>query len=307
MNNYYFCIDVGGTETKGGIIDQDCNIVCQDKISSADIRKNGTLAETIFELAKLLEIKSGLSIEKSQGIGIGLPGLVDSPNGIVKYMSNLNIKDYDIAGKLKKFIKVPVKIANDAETALIAEQKLGAGQDYNNFVMVTLGTGVGSGIVIDGKPLRSHLPFSCEIGHNYLDKHCEADIDTTASTRALVNQTKQAMESHPESKMWTKYTLDTVDGRTVFEFKDTDKVAKEVFENFIQTLGTCLLNLCNVVTPEAIIVGGGISKQNKNLTTPLENFINNHMFLKNINYKVKVIPAKFLNDAGILGARCLFD
>lgn len=306
MEKYYFCIDVGGTETKGGIIDEDNNIICQDKISSADIRKNGTLAESILELTKLLEIKSGLSIEKSQGLGIGLPGLIDSEKGIVKFMANLNIKEYDIVKRLKKFISIPIKIANDAELALIAEQKLGSGQAYKNFAMITLGTGVGSGLVIDGKPLRTALPFSCEIGHNFLDKHCENCIDSIASTRGLVNQTKQAMESHPESKMWSKYNLETVDGKTVFEFKDSDKIANDVFENFIQNLGTCITNLCNVFTPEAIIVGGGISRQDKKLTSPLETFVNNHIFLKNINYKVKVIPAKFLNDAGILGARCLF-
>lgn len=305
MNKYYFCIDVGGTDIKGGIIDENYNILCEDKISSYEIRTNGTLDKSILNIIKILEEKSGLQINSSSGLGIGLPGLVDDKK--IKYLGNLNLKEYDIIGKLQKTITIPIKISNDAELALLAEQKLGAGKGYNNFSLLTLGTGVGLGLVINGQNLRSILPFSCEYGHNLFMQDTSGDLEGMVSTRSLVNQTRNAMQNNLSSKMWTKYNLENVSGKTVFEFKDTDETAKMVFDNYIKNLGVAIVNLYNIFTPEVVVLGGGISKQGKNLTTPLENFVNENIFIKSIGKKVKIVTAKHHNNAGILGARCLFD
>lgn len=305
MNKFYFCIDVGGTDIKGGIIDETYNVLCEDKISSYEIRTNGTLDKSILNIIKILEDKSGLQINSSSGLGIGLPGLVDDKK--IKYLGNLNLKEYDIIGKLKKKITVPIKISNDAEVALLAEQKIGAGKGYNNFALLTLGTGVGLGLVINGQNLRSILPFSCEYGHNLFMQDTSGNLEGMVSTRSLINQTRNAMQNNLNSKMWTKYNLENVSGKTVFDFKDIDETAKTVFDNYIKNLGVAIVNLYNIFTPEVIILGGGISKQGKNLTTPLENFVNENIFLKNIDKKVKIVTAKHQNNAGILGARCLFD
>lgn len=305
MNKFYFCIDVGGTDIKGGIIDETYNVLYEDKISSYEIRTNGTLDKSILNIIKILEKKSGLQINSSSGLGIGLPGLVDGKK--IKFLGNLNLKEYDIIGKLKKNITVPIKISNDAELALLAEQKLGAGKGYNNFALLTLGTGVGLGLVINGQNLRSILPFSCEYGHNLFMQDTSGDLEGMVSTRSLVNQTRNAMQNNLNSKLWTKYNLENVSGKTVFDFKDTDETAKMVFDNYIKNLGIAIINLYNIVTPDVIILGGGISKQGKNLTTPLENFVNENIFLKNIGKKIKIVTAKHQNNAGILGARCLFD
>lgn len=305
MNNFYFCIDVGGTDIKGGIVDNDYNILFEEKISSYEIRTNGTLDKSILNIINLLEEKSGLQVNNSSGLGIGLPGLVDEKK--IKYLGNLNLREYDIIGKLQKTITVPIKISNDAELALLAEQKLGAGKGYNNFALLTLGTGVGLGLVINGQNLRSILPFSCEYGHNLTPQNTSGILEEDISTRSLVNQTRNAMQNNLNSKMWTKYNLENVSGKTVFDFKDTDETAKSVFENYIRNLGIAIINLCNILTPDVIILGGGISKQGKNLTNPLENFVNENIFLKHVGMKVKIVTAKNLNNAGILGARCLFD
>ena len=107
--------------------------------------------------------------------------------------------------------------------------------------------------------------------------------------------------------MWSKYNLDTANGKTLFDFMDEDDCAKQIFNNYISNLGRVLVNLYNILTPEVIVVGGGISKQGEKLTKPLEEFVNNNIFLKNIGMRAKIVPAKFLNNAGLLGARCLFD
>lgn len=305
MTKFYFCVDVGGTDIKGGVIDENYNIICDDMISSYEIRTNGTLDKSILNIIKNLEEKSGLKVNNSQGLGIGLPGLVDGKK--IRFLQNLNLKEYDIIGKLNKTISVPIKISNDAELALLAEQKIGAGKGYNNFVLLSLGTGVGLGVVLNGQNLRSTLPFSCEYGQNIADQNTNTRLEEIVSTRSLVNQTRNAMQYNLNSKMWTKYNLENVSGKTVFDFKDSDDVAKAVFDNYIKNLGTFIVNIYNLFTPEIIILGGGISKQNKNLTNPLENFVNENIFLKNIGVKTKIVTAKHTNNAGILGARCLFD
>lgn len=307
VNNYYFCADVGGTVIKGGIVDEKYKLLCSDSISSVSVKQDGNLAELLIALFKNMEEKSGFKLNESSGVGIGLPGLVNSKTGVIKMLPNMGITEYDIVKKLKKSIAVPIKIGNDAALATLAEWHLGAGKNHDNFILITLGTGVGCGIVVEGKPLRDTLPYACEFGHNFMDNSCKDCLDFLVSTRALINRTKLAMQENKQSKIWTKYNLENVDGKAVFEFADTDETIKNVLSDYIKDLGMNLVNLCNIFPPELIIIGGGISKQGKKLTKPLEEYINQNIFLKNVNAKVKVVPATFLNDAGILGARCMFE
>jgi len=305
MKDYYFCIDVGGTDIKGGIVSKNNSILFTEKVKTQKSSDGKNLETCIFELIQKLELSSGLSAKNALGLGIGFPGLVDSKNGVLKFIPSLNIVEYNIASNLEKTLEIPVKIANDAELALLAEQSLGSGKGYKNFALITLGTGVGSGLVINGKTLRSTLPYSCEFGHNFNDSY-DNRLDKFVSTSALISQTQKAMQENPKSKMWSTYSLETVSGKTVFDYKDSDETAKKVFETFIKNLGTQIVNLCNVFSPEIIIIGGGISSQGEKLTKPLEDYVNANMFLKIIGRKIKITSAKFLNDAGFLGARCLF-
>lgn len=305
MKDFYFCIDVGGTDIKGGIVSKSNSILFTDKVKTQKSSDGKVLEDCIFELIKKLELDSGLSAKNALGLGIGFPGLVDGKNGVLKFIPSLNLVEYNIVTNLEKTLEIPVKIANDAELALLAEKTLGAGKGYKNFALITLGTGVGSGIVIDGKPLRSTLPYSCEIGHNFNDDYSNR-LDKFVSTSALISQTQKAMQDNPKSKMWSTYSLETVSGKTVFDYKDSDPVAKNIFETYIKNLGTQIVNLCNIISPEIIVIGGGISSQGENLTKPLETYVNENMFLKIIGKKIKITSAKFLNDAGFLGARCLF-
>ena len=306
MSKYYFCIDVGGTEIKGGIIDEDYKILSQDKINT-NLARNEGFDTAILEIIDILEKKSGLKVNDSAGLGIALPGIVDGEKGIIKYITSLDIKEYNIVKKLGEKIKIPIKLLNDAEAALLSEHRLGAGKGLDNFALITLGTGVGLGVMINGKSIRSISPFGCEFGHNYICGTTDVNLDKFVSTRALINRTKIAMTENKNSEMWKSYTLEKVSGKTVFDYKDTDITAKKVFDEYIKNLGIAVVNLCNVFLPEIIVIGGGISKQGEKLTKPLEDFVNNHIFARNIDRKVKIKAAKFLNDAGILGARCLFD
>lgn len=307
MSKYYYCIDVGGTDIKAGVVDAKNNILKTSKTPTKTYFEKTSLAETLFDILKSLEEATGLPINKASGIGIGLPGLVDDNAGVIKYINSLKIKNYNIKEDLKKYTPVPVRLANDAELATLAEFKLGAGKGFNNLAMLTLGTGIGCGLIIDGKPLRSCLPFACELGHIKITQDENESFERLASTKALVNQTKEAMENNTSSKMWQTYTPETVSGKTVFEYKDTDQTAKDVFERYIRFLGTGVVTVYNIFTPEVIVIGGGVSGQKSALIKPLTEYVNSHIFTKNIGQKVKIISAKFMNDAGILGARCLFN
>lgn len=306
MTKYYFCFDVGGTDIKGGVIDEKNKIICKDKISSSSLFTDEKLENLILKLASNLENSSGFKLDNASGVAIAIPGLTDCKNGIIKNCSNLPLKNYDIVNKLSKKINSPVKIGNDAELALIAEQKLGSGKKFNNFALVTIGTGIGCGLVLDGKPLRSILPYSSELGH-LLNYPNTTDTECSASTKALNNMTKQAMINNKNSKLWDKYTPETVNSKAIFEYLDSDETAKNVFCEFIDKLSTTIANLFTLFTPELIVVGGAISIQGDKLLKPLEKMINDKIFLKTIGIKTKLVPAKFLNDAGIVGGKCLFD
>lgn len=307
MKNYYICIDIGGTDIKCGVVDEDYNIMYKTKIKTQQAKKEKSLLSSFKQLFDLIENETKLRPCVAKGVGIGFPGLVDNKEKQVKFMSNLNLTNYDeILMDLKSLYSGDIKFSNDAELALLAEKTLGAGKGKDNFVLLTLGTGLGCGIVLDGKPLRQVKPFSCELGHlKSVDSGNE--YGSYASTRALISQTRTAMENNLESKLWTKYNLSTISGSAVFEFKEKDKTAKQVFNNYIKNLGTIIANLHTLFSVDLFVIGGGISGQGEALTKPLEEFVNKNTFTKVIGEKVKIVPAKFSNDAGILGARCMFD
>ena len=310
--NYYFAFDVGGTFLKAGIVDESGKILFSQKLKTKPDEPN-FLANSIIKLANELSKSSGLSVQNSAGIGIGLPGLIDSKNGVLRFSGNLKLQNYPLKNELQKVFSVPIKIANDADVATLAEMHFGAGQNISNFIMVTVGTGIGGDVVIGGKLITDHSDYSGEIGHiKVTEKKIKCTCgefgcyEALASTMALVRETKNAMKKHPESKMWSAYNLENVSGKTVFEFKDIDQTAKEVFDKFIEHLASGLVSLVNIFKPDVIIIGGAISNQKSKLTVPLEEYVNSHIYAKHIGFKVKIKTATKTNDAGILGGRCLF-
>lgn len=314
--NYYFAIDVGGTSTKGGIIDENNSLLCKDSIKTDVSPENNFLAGCILDLIKKLELKSGLSIKCASGLGIGLPGQVDPQKGEICVSNNLGIYNYKIIDEIKKEIDIPIKIANDANLATLAEYKLGSAKNLKNFIMLTLGTGIGGDFFIDGKPYSLLSPFSGEVGHIKIStgtrKKCACGqhgcFETYASTRALVEQTRKAMQKNKDSKMWQNYNEKSVNGKTVFEYLNTDKTARAIFEKYIKYLGDGIVSLVNLFMPQAVIIGGSISNQKEKLTQPLSDYVNSRHYAKNMpDCKIKILPAILGADAGIFGAKNLFD
>ncbi len=312
MDNFYFAFDVGGTDIKGAVVDEEGNVIFKDKIPATEALSECSLAEAIIGFAKNMAEWHSVKFNDALGIGVGLPGLVDTKKGVLKYAGNLGIKNYNFIKEMEEFTSLPVKVSNDADLCALAELKVGAGKIFNSFVVITIGTGIGAGIVIDKKLIPCN--FSGEIGHMKISDRkqfkCQCGeygcYEAMASTRALINLTKRAMHADPTSKMWEKYTPETVNGKTPFEFVG-DNAADAVLDVYIERLGTGIVSIINALMPEAIILSGAISNQKENLIVPLEKYVNSHIFARHAGVKVKIIPASQTSDAGVIGARFLFS
>ena len=310
---YYIGIDLGGTFIKGGVVDINGNILYNDKVPTEAEKGAGRIAENIATLCKTLCKEVGLTSKDVVGIGMGSPGMIDSAKGEVIYAGNLDWEHVFIAEDVENLTGIPVKLANDANVATLGESKFGCGKEYKNTIMLTLGTGVGGGVVIDGKLFEGNRSAGAELGHSVIvagGEQCSCGrkgcLEAYASATALIRDTKRAMQDDPNSKMWEIGSIENVTGKTAFDYKDSDKTAKTVVENYIEKLGVGITNLANEFRPEAIMLGGGVCAQGDNLIKPLQAFVDKEIFAREKGPQVKVLKAKLENSAGILGAAALW-
>lgn len=312
IRKYYLGIDLGGTFIKGGIVDDAGNIILQDSTPTEREKGGAAVAQNIASLCKKLLKQANMTESDVVGIGMGSPGMIDSKTGEVVYSNNLAWEHFFLADEVQKHISLPVKVANDANVAALGETKFGCGKNYNNTVMFTLGTGVGGGIIIDGKLFEGNRSAGAEIGHSVIvagGEQCSCGrrgcLEAYASATALIRDTKRAMLAHKDSKMWEIGDIDSVTGKTAFDYKDSDIYAKEVVDNYIQKIGVGLTNAANVFRPEAIILGGGVCAQGDNLVKPLQEYLNKELYAGEKGPQVKILIATLGNSAGLLGAAAL--
>ena len=312
IRKYYVGIDLGGTFIKGGIVDDLGNIICSDKVPTESEGGQDVVAANIAKLANALIEKAGLSKDDLVGIGMGVPGMIDSENGVVILSNNLKWYNFNIAKAVSDRTGLNVKIANDANVATLAEVKFGAAKNRRNVIMLTLGTGVGGGIVANGQLIEGNLSVGAELGHAVIARGGEqctcgrrGCLEAYASATALIRDTKRAMQAHPDSKMWEIGSLDAVCGKTAFDYKDTDVYAKEVVDNYIGALATGIANFGNIFRPEVVLLGGGVCAQGDVLIEPLQKLVNQEVFAQDKGPEVKVLIATLENSAGTLGAASL--
>ena len=312
VRKYYVGIDLGGTFIKGGIVDDLGQIIIEDKTPTESEKGAGRVATNIATLAKNLLAKAGLNTDDVEGLGMGVPGMIDSKNGNVIYSNNLKWKDFPIGEEVSAQTGLKVKIANDANVAALGEVKFGAAKEYNDAVMLTLGTGVGGGIVVDGKLVEGNKSAGAELGHAVIEANGElctcgrkGCLEAYASATALIRDTKRAMEAHKDSKMWELGSLDKVTGKTAFDYKDSDPYAKAVVDRYIKILGFGLTNLANIFRPEVILLGGGVCAQGDELVKPLQKIVDTDIFAGELGPRVPIAVAKLENSAGLLGAAAL--
>lgn len=312
---YYIGIDVGGMSIKAGVADINGNVLHKTTIvTRGNYDAEYTISNDIHKLIVKLLDEANIPEEKIAAVGIGQAGSIDSERGIINYWNNIPMKNVHVVEELKKWHKMPVFIDNDANVAALGECVFGAAKGLRNVMLVTLGTGVGSGIIIDGKIYRGEYGAGAEAGHMRIVMNGEPCTcggrgcwEAYASVSALIRQTKAAMEKHPESMMCSLAAeMGEVNGITSFKAaRAGDKAALEVVARYIEYVGTGLVSLQNIFRPQMFLIGGGISKEGEFLTDPLEKFVHDGMFDKETGDPVKIRPAALHNDAGILGAAAL--
>ncbi len=304
---YYAGIDLGGTFIKCGIVDETGKLLVKDKIPTKKERPYEAVAKDMANFALKLATQAGVKLSAA---GIGSPGSIDSKNGVVVYNNNLKWDDVPLSDEVRAVLGVPVYVLNDANAAALGEQFCGAGNEYRDVIFVTLGTGVGGGIVIDGKLFEGNRSAGAEIGHAVIrmgGEKCTCGrkgcFEAYASATALIRQTKRAMEKHPESALWGICDFDKVDGKTAFDgMRADDKTAAQVVKAYIGYLAEGIANLCNEFRPEAILLGGGVCAEGDTLLEPLKKLVGKMIYGKEGYAPVELLTASLGNDAGMFGA-----
>lgn len=306
---YQIGIDIGGTTIKAGLV-KDGRIVSWKTVVT-DIDSGAD--KIITDIAGLVNsLKDDAGDKIITGVGIGCPGAVNSCTGVVDHAYNLKWDYIPLGEKMQKLTGYPTRVCNDANAAALGEAKYGAGKAYKSSVFITIGTGIGSGIIIDGRLFEGNQSKGAEIGHVVIKSGGEpctcgrkGCFEAYSSATALIRDTKRAMLHDPDSKMWTvSPDIEKVNGKTVFDaMLLDDKTAQGVFDNYIKMLGEGLVNIINALRPEAIILGGGVCAQGDVLLVPLKKYIAKYAFGEGPHVGLHIASLK--NDAGIIGAAAL--
>ncbi len=310
---YSIGVDIGGMSVKVGLVDEKGNILCKS-VEKTALTPEQVIENLIKQIETLLK-EADLSLKEIKGIGIGCPGAINGTTGVVDLLVNLNWNNVPLVNLLKNKLDTTIRISNDANVAVLAEALYGSAKDYNSLVMFTLGTGVGSGIVIDKKLYEGNCSKGAEIGHTTLvlgGKDCPCGrkgcVEQYVSATALISQTKDAMLLDKNSLMWeyVDNKIDNVNGKTAFECaKRGDKTALKVVDTYVCYLAESMINVFNTFRPEAFIIGGGISAQGDYLLNKVVEYCEKFDYGYKCAPKTKILIASLGNDAGIIGASAL--
>ncbi|OON98615.1 MAG: glucokinase [Epulopiscium sp. Nele67-Bin004] len=290
-------VDLGGTTIKVGLVDDNYAIV---QTAVGDTKRGRPAEEIIKDMADLcLEVMNKQGIDSVETIGIGCPGMASG--GIIKRSSNLDFYDVDVRVLMNKYIDAQIFVENDANVAALGEVAAGAAKGKTNAVMVTLGTGVGGGIIANGKIFSGAFGGAGEIGHQIIkfDNGIDCGCGRTgcweqyASATALIRQAEEALNKK------------NITAKDVFELAENgNTLAKDVLENYLQFVSMGITNMINILEPEIIIIGGGISAQKEVITEPIKKYVQQQMY-GGLQLQTEIKTAELGNDAGIIGAALL--
>ena len=313
---YRIGIDLGGTNIAVGIVDEKGNILYKDSIKTlCDQRTSEELVEEMAKFTVKVVSDAGFTMDDIISVGVGSPGTPDAKNGILLYANNLKMFNVPMRAIMQKYINKPIYLGNDANCAALGEVVAGGAKNTSSAIMITLGTGVGGGIVIDNKIYDGFNNAGGELGHFVMvvdGEQCSCGrkgcFEAYSSATALIKQTRKAAEENPGSLIndIVDKDLNKISGRTAFEaMKAGDETGKAVVDNYVRYLGEGIISLINIFQPEVFLIGGGISKEKEDLYEPLKEMVKNFGYNKDEFKQTKVMPAVLRNDAGIIGAAFL--
>ncbi len=310
---YRLGIDLGGTNIAAGIVTDEGRIVGKASVPCRPRRPAKEVLESVAEASRLAAEDAGMELSGIERGGIGIPGVCDGEKGMALLAANLGWVNVDVAGELTSLLGFRPAVGNDADCAALGEYYAGFGSRFRRLVFITLGTGIGGGIVLDGKLAVG--PGGGEIGHMVMDMGGDACpcgrrgcFERYASATALISQTKAAAESDKSSKIWEVCggDLQNINGRTAFDAAELgDSAAAAVVDGYITYLAEGIANLVNILRPDAIVIGGGVSRQGDALMKPLDEKLRELVYASDTLGLPVVCAASLGNDAGIIGAAML--
>ncbi len=311
---YTIGIDLGGTNIVASVVDSDYNIISTSKTPTNSPRSAEEIFDDIAEISFDAIKKAGLTISDIESVGLGTPGTANS-DGVIEFANNLGFVNVPARDMLiERFGIENVYIENDANCAALGEAFAGCGHGAKEFVAVTLGTGVGSGIIIDGKIVNGVNCAGGECGHMVIvvdGEQCSCGRkgcwEAYASATALIRQTKMAMEEYPDSYMHHLAAEEgKVSGRTAFDaMRKGDIAGIKVVDTYIKYVACGLINIINALQPEIICIGGGICNEGETLLKPLRRYVQAERYSMHSKIQTKIVKAELGNDAGVIGAAIL--
>ncbi len=312
---YYIGIDLGGTNIVAAVVDENYNIITKASTKTNRPRPEQAIADDMAAMAIKAVEDAGLTMEQIEWVGVGTPGIANSETGVIEFSNNLGFVNTPMAEYIRKHIDKPVFIENDANAAAYGEYVAGAAKGAKNAVCITLGTGVGGGIVIEGKIYAGSNFGGAEIGHTVINMdgpQCSCGrkgcFEVYSSATGLIRMTKEKMDEVPDSVMHaiTEERGGKVSARTAFDaMRQGDKAAKEVVDFYIKALAAGITNTINVFQPDILCIGGGVCNEGDALLLPVKEIVAREVYTRNSPKNTEIVIAKLGNDAGLIGAAFL--
>ena len=311
---YFIGIDLGGTNIAAGVVSEEGQLICKTSLPTGAGRPAEAIVADMARAVELCLADSDLEKGQIEALGVGVPGAIDNNTGTVLFTSNLDWRELPLTRMLQSKLGLPVCLGNDADCAALGETLAGGAKEFDSALMITLGTGVGGGLVSHRKLFTGWSGVGIEPGHFTLvaggvkcgcgNRGC---FEAYASATALIRQTREAMITHPDCAIW-KFadSVEQVNAKTVFDAAATgDAIAQGVVDQYEEYLAAGIGGIVNLFRPHAVILGGGVSNQGENLLVPLREKLKKYCYASEFIAPPQVVKATLGNDAGIIGAALL--
>ena len=313
---YNIGVDLGGTNIAAAIVNDKGQILVKGSTPTLNDRSYEPIVADMAKLCKDLVAEAGLKFEDIHSVGIGSPGIPDPIKGLIVYANNLSFRNTPIREEFQKHIDLPVYVENDANVAAFGEYEAGTGKQYKDIIAITLGTGVGGGVIIDHKIVGGSWNGGAELGHIVIKSggvQCTCGRkgcwERYSSATGLIREATLAAISNPDSQLnkLVEGNMDKMNAKIPFDAaQQGDVIAQSVIDQYVEDLAVGLVNVINIFQPEIIVLGGGVSAQGDNLIVPLKERMTEEIYGGEEMFKTKIEVAQLGNDAGIIGAALLY-
>ena len=312
----YVGVDIGGTNLKAGLVDESGVLLATQKMKVASIADDEGLAWTVASLVQELARTVNIPVSDVASVGVGVPGTVEIRSGSINYTCNLPLRNVPLRKLFRRYLSIPLYIENDANCAALAEYLVGAGRDSKRFVTVTLGTGVGAGIVHNGKIYHGANGMAGEVGHMVIQRDglpCPCGRrgcwEQYASATALKRMTAAALAAHPHSILAQVVAENEgrVSGQSAFiAARRGDPVGQQVCDEYVDYLACGVVNVVNIFQPDTLAIGGGVSNEaEEQLLLPVRQRVARESIPCGRDRRTRIVKAELGNRAGLIGAALL--